>query len=325
MAYLVKSSWKSFGVPELPNNDSNAGSKIGFGEFTENRKQGARQIAPSVYCLYRVSVLTNTLVGSILIDEDNDARGVRLADGREIYSNEVIISAGAYRTPQLLMLSGLGPKEVLDKHGIEVKVDIPGVGQNLNDHIMLHLNWKLKALSVRNLYWGDVLGSSNPIFAEPRFATGTPSSYVAYTKMPPSDLEAAIAKDEGKVDSDHYLLKREWAVMENIVMYVATPPVRTDGRHISTVQMALKPTSRGTVTIASNDPADDPVIDPNYFATEVDKSVWRHSLRNIESFMTRDAFLGPEIDCETPPPGFEPLTEEASDEYLDSRVKAHGV
>lgn len=90
--------------------------------------------------------------------------------------------------------------------------------------------------------------------------------------------------------------------------------------------MGLKPTSRGSVTIASKEPAQAPVLDPNYFSTEVDKYVWRHSLRKMTAFMTgNNTVFGREIiKGETPFPGFEPLTANATDEYLDSRVKAAG-
>ncbi|KAI1085522.1 GMC oxidoreductase [Whalleya microplaca] len=320
LADITEQSWEEFGVHKLPGNDCNAGTNIGFGELNENRAKGARQIAPLVYSLDGVTVLSNTIVGSILVDTDNKATGVRLGDGTQIHSSKVIAAAGAYRTPQLLMLSGLGPKETLNKHGIEVKVDIPEVGKKFNDHIMLYLNWKLK-----DPLKGYALGSSNPIFSEPRFATGTPLSNIACTEVPRPKLIAAIAEDEGRVDLNHYLLKREWAMMENIVMYLAIPPVGTDGTHISNALMGLKPTSRGIVTIASNDPADNPVLDPNYFDTEVDKLVWRYSLRNIAAFMTGNTALGRDVvEGETPFPGFEPLTAHASDEYLDNRVKTHG-
>ncbi|KAI2616850.1 GMC oxidoreductase [Hypoxylon sp. NC1633] len=326
LASIVEQSWKEFGVRKLPGLDFNAGTNIGFGEVNENRSQGARQIAPLAYPLNsdNITVMTDTIVGSILVesgDSGNKAIGIRLGDGTEIHAREVIVAAGAYRTPHLLMLSGLGPKETLEKHGIEVKADIPDVGKNFNDHVMVHLNWKLKDPSK-----GYALGSSNPILAESRFRTGTPLSYLANTQMPRPLLEAAIAEDEGQVDPNHYLLKRQWAMTENMVMYLGIPPVETDGAHISTVLMGLKPTSRGTVTIASSNAADDPVLDPNYLATEVDKAVWRHSLRQIAAFMTGDTTLGRDVvECETPLPGFERLTVEASDEYLDRKVKTHGT
>ncbi|KAI1097857.1 GMC oxidoreductase [Jackrogersella minutella] len=322
LAAMTEQAWNESGVSKLPGNDMNAGINRGFGELNENRSQGARQIAPMVYSLDGVTVLTDTLVESILVNSHNTAVGARLADGTEIHSNEVIVSAGAYRTPQLLMLSGLGPRSLLQEHGIETKVDIPQVGKNYNDHIMMHLNWKLKDPSK-----GYALGSPNPVFAQPQFAMGTPLSSVASTDVPRDGLEAAIAKDEGSVAPDHYLLKRSWAMMENLVMYLGVPPLKVDGTHISCALMGLKPTSRGSVTIASKNPADAPLLDPNYYATEVDKYVWRHSLRKITALMTGDTVLGREVVAgETPFPGFEkPLAVDSSDDYLDSRIMAQGM
>lgn len=88
----------------------------------------------------------------------------------------------------------------------------------------------------------------------------------------------------------------------------------------------MKPTSRGTITIESKDPKVAPLLDPNFFATEVDKAVWRHSLRKITALMTGNTALGRDVvSGETPFPGFEPMSVDSSDEYLDSRVKAQGM
>ncbi|KAI0413448.1 GMC oxidoreductase [Xylaria grammica] len=320
LSTITEQAWTEAGVSKLPGNDMNAGVNLGFGELNENGFQGARQIAPLVYPLDGITLKTGTLVRSVKL-VGSRAVGVYLDDDTEISSKEVILTAGAYRTPQLLLLSGIGPQETLRKHGIEVKVESPEVGSNYNDHVMMHLNWKLKDPSQ-----GYALGSSNPLLTEPQFATGTPLSHVACTAIPRDQLEAAIAKDDGHVDPNHYLLKRNWAVMENLVMYLAVPPLTIDGTHISNALMGMKPTSRGTVTIASKDPKDPPVLDPNYFATEVDKVVWRHSLRKITALMTGDTALGRDVvSGETPFPGFEPLSVDASDEYLDKRVRAQAL
>ncbi|KAI1827658.1 GMC oxidoreductase [Xylaria intraflava] len=320
LADITEKSWIEAGVNKLPGNDMNAGANLGFGELNENRLQGARQIAPLVYPLDGITVMTDTLVRNIKLDGSR-AVGVQLEDDTEILSKEVILTAGAYRSPQVLMLSGIGPRETLDKHGIETKVESPEVGSNYNDHVMMHLNWKLKDPSQ-----GYALGSSNPLLAKPEFATGTPLSHVACTAIPRDQLEAAIAKDEGHVDPNHYLLKRDWAVMENLVMYLAVPPLGIDGTHISNALMGMKPTSRGTLTIASKNPRDSPLLDPNYFATEVDRTVWRHSLRKITALMTGDTALGRDVvSGETPFPGFEPLQVDSTDEYLDKRVRAQGI
>ncbi|KAI1207014.1 GMC oxidoreductase [Annulohypoxylon truncatum] len=324
LAEITRDSWRDLGLQVLPGCDMNAGDNIGLGDINENRHKGARQIAPLAYPLGGVTVMNEALVESILIDKSSEtkATGVRLADGTELRSKQVILSTGAYRTPQVLMLSGIGPKETLEQHGIETKVDIPEVGKNFNDHIMMQLNWRLKDPSK-----GFALGSSNPLFSKPEFGTGTPINYVVNHEVPKDSLVAAITKDEGKAPGpDHYLLKRPWGMMETLVVYCAMPPFPIDGTHISNTLMAAKPTSRGTVTIASKNPADTPVLDPNYFATEVDKYVWRHSLRKAASLMTGDTPLGREVIAgETPPSGFEPLSVDSSDEYLDSRVKAAGM
>ncbi|KAI1114178.1 GMC oxidoreductase [Nemania sp. NC0429] len=320
LASIAEQSFEEAGVKKLPGNDVNTGFNVGFGEINENRKQGARQIAPIAYSLDGITVKTGTLVRGVKI-VGSQAVGVHLDDGTEILGKEVIVSAGAYRSPQVLILSGIGPKETLEKHDIEVKVDNPLVGTNYNDHIMLHLNWKLKDPSQ-----GYSLGSPNPLFAKPEFLTGTPLSHVANTPIPRSQLEAAIAKDDGKVDPNHDLLKRDWAVMENLILYLGMPPQAIDGTHIATTMMAMKPTSRGTVTIESKDPKVAPVLDPNFLATEVDKAVWRHSLRGITALMTGNTALGREVIAgETPYPGFEEISVNSSDEYLDSRVKAQGL
>lgn len=323
LSSAVEQSWNALGVEAIPGHDMNAGENIGLGELNENRHKGARQISSTIYSLKGVTVLTNTLVESVLLDGAADsptAKGVRLANGEEYHGAQVILAAGAYRTPQLLMLSGIGPRDVLDQHGIETKVELPGVGQNFNDHALLFLNWRLKDPSK-----GDALGSSHPRWAEPQFAAGMPASFVVSTDIPQDGLRDAITKD-GQVDRDQYLLNNTHAVMENIVLYFGVPPQLPDGTHISTALMGMKPTSRGTVSIASKNPSDPPVIDPNYFSTLVDKHVWRVSLRKIASLMTGDTPLGRDVVLsETPPGELAPLTPDASDDYLDEIVKTRAV
>jgi choline dehydrogenase-like flavoprotein len=135
---LVKQAWEEIGVKEIT--DINAGSPLGMGELIDNRRDGLRQPASSVYRLSGVQVLTETLVQRIVIEEREGrkvATGVELADGRMLVAKkEVILSAGAYRTPQVLMLSGIGENEELSQHGIKQVVDLPDVGRNLHDHLL---------------------------------------------------------------------------------------------------------------------------------------------------------------------------------------------
>jgi choline dehydrogenase len=141
--------------------------------------------------------------------------------------------------------------------------------------------------------------------------------------MPKDELAAAIALDEGSDDPSHSLLKRTFAMTEILTAYLSWQPIPNDGTHICTSITGLKPTSRGTVSIQSRNPADPPLLDPNYFNTEVDRFVWRTALRNITTVLTGSTAMGRDIIVgETPPDGFDPIQANSSDEYLDARVKA---
>ncbi|KAI1321021.1 GMC oxidoreductase [Xylariaceae sp. FL0255] len=232
----------------------NAGTNLGLGELNENGLKGARQITPSVYPLDGITVKTDTLVQCRCI----------ILDKLHARATGVACHDGTYRTPQLLMLSGIRPKEALKKHGIEMKIENRDVGTNFNDYIKLYLNWRLK--------------------------------------------------DPSKAA----------ALMETFVLYLAVPPVAINGTHISNTIIAYKPTSRETVSIASKDPRDPLLIDPNYLATEVDRTVWRESLRTIARLMSsNETALGQIVSDETPFPGFEEqIRPDSTDEYLDERIRA---
>ena len=321
---MAQQAWGDMGSKPLPGNDTNAGVNLDVGELNENRHNGERQIAPFTYLIDGVTVLTDSVVGSVLLSDRPDVKvaEVRLVDGTEYHGKQVILSAGAYQTPQILMLLGLGPKETLDTHGLKTVVDSPEMGRNFTEHVMVRMNWKLKDPAK-----GYAIGSPNPLFAQPQFSKGMPISHINPFGVPREELEAGIAKDTGgNAGLDHYLLK-EFAMMEAMVMYLAIPPLNIDGNHISNFLMATKPTSRSTATIASRDPADHPLLDPNYLATGVDTYVWRHSLRKMATLMAGDTtVLGREVVAEEVAlPGFDPLGPYASDEELDRRVQIQGV
>ena len=123
------------GLPAIV--DANAGNPIGIAPYTENWYNGKRQPSGKAYGLKGVQIHTNSPVRRILL-EGNTARGVELTDGTKISANrEVILTCGAIRTPQVLMLSGIGPAEELSKHGIEQLIDAPEVGRNFHDHVAM--------------------------------------------------------------------------------------------------------------------------------------------------------------------------------------------
>lgn len=317
-------AWDENGAMELPNLDGNSGHTLGRAELMEDRRQGLRQLASTAYLLGGAHVLTQTLVKRVLLgphDGKVRATGIETADGTQYHAKEVIVCAGAYRSPQLLMLSGIGPKGVPSSLGITPMVDSPNVGQNLHDHLQLSLYWKLK-----DPPQGLAVGSSNGLFSQPEFALGLPVDWIVTTTVPKDGLVEAIAADEGRCpDPNHPLLRNPRSFMEHIVVYAAgsasDPCIPVDGAHISSMIVGLMPTSKSHVTINSTNPADAPVIDPRYLSTKVDRYAFRTGLRTVANLMLRTEAGRSFIDEETPPDEFEPISPDSSDEYLDARTR----
>ena len=322
---MLEESWHDVGVETSSFYDMNAGENLGLGELNENREDGRRQIANTKYSFDGVEVLTEQMVSRVVLnmgDGTPRATGVELKNGTKISGREVVVSAGAYRSPQILMLSGIGPGDQLEEHGIDVHMEAPDVGKHLSDHLRFIVDWRLRDPSK-----GYAVGSDNPLFDEPQYGLGGHAGYVTSTAADPNGLARAIEADEGESPSHraHYLLRRKQATMETVVEYEVSQPsdeAPADGTHISSVMVALKPTSRGSVRIRSAKIDDDPIVDPNYFATEADRFAWREGVREIIEVMTGDTPLGRDIiDGETPPSGQEPLNADSTDDHIEARIR----
>ncbi|RDW67678.1 hypothetical protein BP6252_09074 [Coleophoma cylindrospora] len=322
----VKQAWAEIGISELPGADGNAGSPLGLAELQENRRDGLRQLSSSAYPLEGVTVLTDSLVKRVIFSKDlytTTATGIELADGTKKYARkEVILSCGAYRTPQILMLSGIGPEDILAENGIEPVLDSPEVGANLWDHLLIRTLWKLLPSVAAQ---GVSMGSNNALFTEKEFATGAPLDWVVSTTLPREELIAAIAADEGSEPAaDHPLLTQTRTFIETLIIYaaggVATPAIPFDGSHISSTVIGLMPTSRGRVTISSSSPVDAPVIDPKYFSTSVDKLAMRTGLRQVAKVLLKTN--AGKAFCEDEAAEGHKLILSATDAELEARVAA---
>ncbi|KAI1333892.1 hypothetical protein F5Y15DRAFT_320619 [Xylariaceae sp. FL0016] len=114
-------------------------------------------------------------------------------------------------------------------------------------------------------------------------------------------------------------------MVETIVMYIGVPPFKINGTHVSTALVVLKPASHGTVSVSPKD-SKQLLLDPNYLHTDVDRYVWRESIRQQSPLIIEDAVPDREVVAEeTPPAGFEPLRVEMDDNCLDNRFKAQAV
>jgi hypothetical protein len=143
--------------------------------------------------------------------------------------------------------------------------------------------------------------------------------------VPHDGLKASLLVDEGVVTDTHALLHPPRAHIESFLVYVgynsADPIIPLDGTHITTGTIGFLPTSRGSVTLNSTNPADPPVIDPNYLSTEADRFVIRTALKNMaKALLETEAGKGFVLE-ETAPDGFDALTAQSSDKVIDARAQ----
>ncbi|MGE3250922.1 MAG: choline dehydrogenase [Hyphomonadaceae bacterium] len=266
--------------------DFNGYAQEGVGVYHLTIKDGERWSAAKGYLTPvldqrpNLTVISNARTTRVLI-ENGKAIGVEYASksgaqAQVAYADgEVLLAAGAFQSPHILQLSGVGAADDLKKHGIAVKHDLPSVGQNLQDHLDLSLIWEMtKPLSVYSMTKGLK-----------QLMVGM--EYMR-TKQGPGRFNhlhsGAFLKTRRELDRPDIQLHLVNAVMIN---HGKTRPDR-DGFTIHACQ--LRPESLGTVGLNSADPFDDPMIDPNYFATEGDRRTLRDSVRMTREIVSQSAF-----------------------------------
>jgi choline dehydrogenase-like flavoprotein len=256
LAEQAAAGWEELGVRTLPDGDQNTGDNLGRAYICEARSDGKRQWSAGQYPLEKVEVRFETFVNKVILqrlDGELKATGVELADGSTIDGKNIVLSAGALRSPQLLQLSGIGLSSHLQEHGIEPLLDLPDVGQNLSDHMLFFQHWRLRDPSA-----GHTIGSTNPLFAQPQYSQGVPYDWIVTTSVSSEGLAKAIEKDEGTApdDSTHSLLVKPRTFLENIVLFAKLPfpGVPADVEHITSAVVSLLPTSKGSVSLISGTP-----------------------------------------------------------------------
>ncbi|KAL4892737.1 hypothetical protein BDV59DRAFT_179657 [Aspergillus ambiguus] len=325
----LRAAWERLGVNFVQ--DANAGAPLGLAELVENWRGGQRQLSSEAYGVTRaagISVLTETMVKRILVEQHNGkvvATGVEVVgDQKFLATKEVILSAGAYRTPQILMLSGIGPCDQLDKHGIPQIVDAPEVGRNLHEHFSFTQWWKLRRPE-------EGLSMGTPLWDNPAYTMGLPCDWNVSQQVPRDELVRAL-KADGEVDLEkHAYLAPDFCHTETLIVYapalasIVGIDVPMDGSYIASPVLVLVPTSRGSVTLASGDPASAPLIDPNFYATEVDRAILRAGVRQVVRLLTETPEGKKIVESEAKRPGFEPLRADSTDEEIDAQVRAFGT
>ena len=319
----IRSAWEELGVQCNPNGD--CGSLAGICELLGNWRNEQRQPSHSAYGLRASHYITGATVHKIIFTRDQTgnptAEGVVLTDGRQYKARkEIILSAGTIRTPQILMLSGIGPANLLSKFDIPLLFENPEVGRNYFDHFALFQLWKLrnpeKGLSMGAEKWDDQ-----------NTYRGLPCDWAVNEGTPPDLLGPALQADmkSGKV-ADQSLLDPRRCLVETMIVYSPVgAPVPVDGTLITSSVMLLLPTSRGSVRIRSASPTESPVIDTKFYDTETDRTALIHGVRRVINLLLGTSIGKSYIESETAPPEMPPLTEASSDADIDSRIRMTGL
>ncbi|MCX7273571.1 MAG: GMC family oxidoreductase [Burkholderiales bacterium] len=261
-----------------PCDDFNRGDNFGCGYFEVNQRGGFRWNAAKAFLRTAITrnnltVLSGAHVERLRLSDDGSNRvlGVEYRDsagGEGVYSaarREVVLAAGAVGTPQILELSGIGHPEVLARAGVPVKVAVPGVGENLQDHLQLRTVFKVSNAVTLNEKANSLFGKAMMGLEYLLFRSGPMS-------MAPSQLGAFARSDPGQARANV-----EYHV-QPLSLDKFGDPLHPFPAFTASV-CNLRPTARGTVHIRSARSEDAPMIAPNYLSTPEDRQVAADSIR----------------------------------------------
>ena len=297
--------------------DYNGYRQEGFGPMHMTVKNGVRSSTSNAYlrrAMQRpnLTVLTHVMSRKVIteqIDNQINATGVEFEHKGQIHTinayREVISAAGSVGSPQLLQLSGIGPAQVLQKAGVEVVKDLPGVGENLQDHLEVYFQYKcqqpISLNSKLNLISKGLIGARWILLKDGLGATN-------------------------HFESCAFIRSRAGLKWPNIQYHFLPAAMRYDGNaafkgHGFQVHVGPnKPSSRGYIRITSADPEQPPEILFNYLSTQQDIEDWRACIRLTREILNQkslDAFRGDEIQ-----PGYAVESDEQIDAWVRDNVES---
>ena len=273
------------GIPRIE--DFNCGDNTGVSYFDVNQRNGWRVSSAKAFLKParsrpNLTVWSRTTAEKLhleVIDGRPRCTAVTLLRGAERVTvraaREVILSAGAIASPQLLQLSGIGPAPLLKEHGIEVRHELPGVGANLQDHLQIRPVFKVRGVRTLNVVASSFWGRFGIALEYALRRTGPMS-------MAPSQLGAFAKSDPARPHAN-----LQYHVQPLSLRAYDQPPDTFPAFTASVCN--LNPTSRGSVRIRSADVFAPPRIAPNYLATEEDRRVAVESLRLTRRIVAQPA------------------------------------
>lgn len=284
------------------NEDYNGATQAGAGYFQFTIKDGSRHSAATAFlkpAMKRpnLKVITKALTKQIILKKGR-AIGVEFYTGKTTTKTatarkEVIISAGSFNTPQILQLSGIGDKSELEKLGIKCKHQLNGVGQNLQDHLFTGISSLSKTQVGTNHLLSplnQLKGLGQYLFTKKGALTISPLEAVAFgsTSASPERVDFQFHFSPIQIGDDYVT-----------DLYDVTTFPKADGYTI--LPTLLRPESRGYVALRSNNPFENPIIQPNFLSKEADVKVLMESAKKAIEVMESGAFAEHNLRLITPP------------------------
>ena len=272
------------------NEDYNGASQAGVSQLQYTIKNGKRFSAYDAFlkpALRRKNLTIFTHCRTLKINIQNDvAKGVlisRKGEEKNIKANkEVILSAGTFASPQLLMLSGIGESSVLKKHGVKLVHALEGVGKNLHDHLFYPVSVSSKKPYGLNRYgslFGQLKGFGSWVFTGKGPFSVSPLESTAFEKS---------SLNPDRVDYQFHYVSFHLGKGYKTDMYDLKTYPRSDG--FSILPTLLRPKSRGYVSLNSADPFDVPFIQPNFLSEEQDRKILLEAGKKAMEVLSSDAF-----------------------------------
>ncbi|KAF8194628.1 hypothetical protein BJ912DRAFT_1141461 [Pholiota molesta] len=300
---------------EWPFNQDMAGgdrSLLGMGWLQSSTGGGVRSSSSTSYLAQsnrrpNLTVVINTIVTKLVQTATSQGKptflGVQFSSspgtsnvpggrlGSVTARKEVILSAGAVGTPQILQLSGIGDKNYLNSLGIKSIINNPNVGENLSDHTFLPNIFSVNANDTLDNMLRNNVTVQNTINQFVQTKTGVFANNVVnqfgFSRIPAnSSIYQSVADPSAGPTSPH------WEIIPSDYWFrpgFTRPPT---GSFVTFVSVLISPTSRGTIKIKSANPFDKPIIDPRYLTTDFDVFAMRETVKSVKRLVAEPAWAG---------------------------------
>ncbi|AXQ28809.1 FAD-dependent oxidoreductase [Solimonas sp. K1W22B-7] len=297
-----------------PNDDFNGASQEGFGFYKVCQKDGQRCSNARAYLREaekrpNLTVIPHAHATRVVFDHGR-AAGVRYVYGGKEHEvtakREVILSGGAVGSPQLLLLSGIGPAEQLKQYGIAVVKELPGVGQNLQDHLDAYVTMRSRTRLTTSLHpsslWRTLKALFQYLFRRRGELTSNLAEAGGFQRSSPRETLPDLQL--------HFIPSVN--VRHGLDLW---PALKYYGYTLMTYE--LRPRSRGEIRLQSADPLAPPAIDPRHFQDEADLDKMVLAIRNARGLFAQPAFAPHNLE------EMEPGPEVQTDEQLRDWLRLH--